>query len=344
MSFLYHTHVLNRVTAAMTERGLFKRGKQQLAGSEINKLNDPNFLVELAIGPPNPSLVPQQPGTGLTFGGQFSYAPRQFVFKKAHFSFDDSRIYAENGEIVLITHHLGKNPLDSIDPLGLANTDQVVAPFGEWDSKCNATGYHGMPSFRVRPAHVSIHGKQYVQDSSGGVTYFNVSKMSRLRSKSIRHNLKVCMGDSKDGVYDVLLDLAGRSIQLVNKRNELEAIITKSTKNMILNAAFGAGSELQIDVAPGVDWTAVLAILIGIRQVGKSLARDALSNITGQVTQGAAGAAMDAATDPGAFDGIADGVDLGGVGDAVSGVASSVTEGGGEFIGGVIEFLTGLFQ
>ncbi|KAL2644504.1 hypothetical protein R1flu_012091 [Riccia fluitans] len=300
---------------------------KKLPESEIKKLNDPNFLVELAIGPPNPSLVPQKPGSGLTLGGQFAYGPRQFVFKKAHFSFDDSGIYAENGEIVLVSHHLGKNPLDSLDPLGLANTDQYVAPFGEWDSICNGTGYHGMPNFKVRPAHISIHGKQYVQDPDGNVTYFNVAKMSRIKSKSIRHNLKVCRGDSNDVVYNVLLDLAGRSIQLVNKRNELEAIMTKSTKTLIMNAAFGAGSELQIDVAPGVDWTTVLAVLIAIKQVGKNLARDALSNITSSITGAATGAAVDAAGDPGTFEGITDGVDLGGVGESVGEAASAVAEG-----------------
>ena len=35
-----------------------------------------------------------------------------------------------------------------------------------------------------------------------------------------------------------------------------------------MNAALGAGSELLIDVAPGVDWTAAVAVVLGIQQVG----------------------------------------------------------------------------
>ena len=36
---------------------------------------------------------------------------------------------------------------------------------------------------------------------------------------------------------------------------------------MLMNAALGAGSELIIDVAAGVDWTAAIAIVYGIQQV-----------------------------------------------------------------------------
>ena len=43
--------------------------------------------------------------------------------------------------------------------------------------------------------------------------------------------------------------------------------IQKSTKTLIMNAALGHGSELLIDVAPGVDWTAAVAIVLGIQQV-----------------------------------------------------------------------------
>ncbi len=37
---------------------------------------------------------------------------------------------------------------------------------------------------------------------------------------------------------------------------------------MLLNAALGAGSELIIDVAAGVDWTAAIAVVYGIQQAG----------------------------------------------------------------------------
>ncbi|KAL2644511.1 hypothetical protein R1flu_012098 [Riccia fluitans] len=329
------------------EEAMSEKVTHAYSNSEVQKLNDPNFLVELALGPPNPSLVPQQPRTGLTLGGQYSSGPRSFVFKKAHFSFDDNRIFDESGELVLVTHHPGKNPYDALDPLGLANTDSVVAPLGEWESFCDATGYRGMPDFKVRAAHMSLHGRQYVQDPEGNVTYFNVSKMSRLKTMSLRHNLQVCKGDGKDLVYTVLLDLTGRSIQLVNEREELEAIMTKSTKTLIMNAAFGAGSELQIDVAPGVDWTAILAVLIGIKQVGKSLAGDAFGNMLDSATGAATGAAVDYAADPANLEelsGMAEGLDLNGVGESVEEAADAVGEDAGGVIGGIFEIIGSFFE
>jgi hypothetical protein len=34
-----------------------------------------------------------------------------------------------------------------------------------------------------------------------------------------------------------------------------------------MSAALGSGSELEVDVAVGVDWTAILACLMAIQQV-----------------------------------------------------------------------------
>jgi hypothetical protein len=53
---------------------------------------------------------------------------------------------------------------------------------------------------------------------------------------------------------------------LQNTKGQLVAIAAKSTKALILNAALGAGSEMIIDVAPGVDWTAILACMMAIQQ------------------------------------------------------------------------------
>ena len=36
---------------------------------------------------------------------------------------------------------------------------------------------------------------------------------------------------------------------------------------LLMNAALGAGSEMIIDVAPGVDWTAMAAIVLALQQV-----------------------------------------------------------------------------
>ena len=43
--------------------------------------------------------------------------------------------------------------------------------------------------------------------------------------------------------------------------------VTKSLKTLIMNASLGAGSELEIEIAKGVDWTAILAIILGVKQV-----------------------------------------------------------------------------
>ena len=46
---------------------------------------------QLAVGPPVPNLVPQQPGSGASLSGQWLPQPQRFVFKKAHVSADDFR-------------------------------------------------------------------------------------------------------------------------------------------------------------------------------------------------------------------------------------------------------------
>jgi len=37
---------------------------------------------------------------------------------------------------------------------------------------------------------------------------------------------------------------------------------------LALQAALGSGSEMVVDVGPGVDWTAMVAILMAVQQVG----------------------------------------------------------------------------
>jgi hypothetical protein len=260
--------------------------------TEVDRINDPNFLVELAVGPPLAPLVPQEPRSGVTLGGRFLQAPGRFIFKKAHLSADDNRIFnAENGQLVCVSHHYGKNPYEMMDPLGLSQQNDFwnrTHMLGEWDSICHVTGYHGMPSFKVKPKMLSAHGRQYVMDLRGEQAFFNIAKQSRMKSLSIRHNLVVCKGDTEDDVYSILVDLAGRTMQIVNEKDERVAMVEKSMKTLIMNAALGAGSELVIDVAPGVDWTAILAILIGLKQVGEHFLKDAVSNFVLSPAQNAA--------------------------------------------------------
>jgi hypothetical protein len=47
---------------------------------EVGKLNDPNYAISLAVGPPLPALVQQQPGhSGLRVGGHYEHAAKRCV-------------------------------------------------------------------------------------------------------------------------------------------------------------------------------------------------------------------------------------------------------------------------
>jgi hypothetical protein len=61
------------------------------------------------------------------------------------------------------------------------------------------SGYSGMPSLKIRPKKLSMHGRQVVSDYNGR-TLFSVGKVSRIKTMSLRHNLEVCIGDSSDEV------------------------------------------------------------------------------------------------------------------------------------------------
>lgn len=250
-------------------------GNGRKKSSEVQKLSDPNFLVEVGVGPPTPTLVPQRPGTGVVVGGQYADEVKRFIWKKAHFSLDDNRIFDKNGRLVAVSYHWGKNPYESLDPLNVIPDN----PVGEWESVCYISGYDGMPQLKVRPAAWSLHGRQYIYDCNGERSYCNIASVSRLKTMSVRRNFAVFAGDEdSEPTYTVLVDLAGRTMQLVNANEERVAVFTKSVETLILNATLGVGSEFTIDVAPGVDWTAMLAICIGLNQVGKSYQKDAMNN------------------------------------------------------------------
>jgi hypothetical protein len=55
-------------------------------------------------------------------------------------------------------------------------------------------GYHGMPSFKIRPKTVSRHGRQNVVDAQGSAVHFSVGNKSRLSTMSVRHNMEVSRG------------------------------------------------------------------------------------------------------------------------------------------------------
>jgi hypothetical protein len=61
-------------------------------------------------------------------------------------------------------------------------------------------GYKGVPSFKIRPKALSMHGRQLCMDPYTGQTVFSVAKISRIKTMSLRHNLAVCIGDSDEEV------------------------------------------------------------------------------------------------------------------------------------------------
>ncbi|KAK9792454.1 hypothetical protein WJX73_002275 [Symbiochloris irregularis] len=247
-----------------------------MSQSEIDRINDPNFVLEIAAGPPTVQLHEQQPGTGPIISSQFLPSQHKFLLKKAHFSLDDTRIFdCDDGRVRAASTHLGKNPYGGLDPLGLGNNN---GPLGEWKSVCRVAGYNGMPPLKIRPKALSRHGKQYIQSPDGNHTFFTIGNVSRIKSMSIRHNLEVTQGDSDEVAVAILVDMASRTQQFMNAKGERIAQVTKSLKTLIMNASLGAGSELEIEIAKGVDWTAILGIIMGIKQVGAHFVYDAMGN------------------------------------------------------------------
>jgi hypothetical protein len=78
--------------------------------AEMNKMmNDPNFVVQFAVGDPFPALVPQDPNAGIRFAGMYFREPKRYVLKKAHMSTDDNRMFEHaTGRLVFNSHHPGK--------------------------------------------------------------------------------------------------------------------------------------------------------------------------------------------------------------------------------------------
>ena len=265
-----------------------------------NLVNDPNFVVEFAMGDPIPDLVPQQRGSGITFSNLYFDKPKRYLMKKAHMSRDDVRIFdIDTGKCVLVSHHPGKNPYEKMDPLGLTNADAKYTRHtagAEWESICDVTSSQGgMQSFKIRPKSLSRHGRQYIKRTNDQ-TVMNIGKMGKLKSMSLRDHFLVCRDGGKDVAYVIVADMVGRTFTIRNDKDEVVAQIAKTTSAMIKTAVFGSGSESTIDIAPGVDCSTILAIVYGIGQVGKHFVKDGFNSyvmdplrdsITGTVIEGA---------------------------------------------------------
>ena len=69
-------------------------------------------------------------------------------------------------------------------------------------------------------------------------------------------------------------------------------------KALIMNAAFGHGSESTVDVAAGVDLGVMMGIVMALGQVGKHLIKDGVGNyVVDPVKEMFVGKATDAVTE-----------------------------------------------
>ena len=146
-------------------------------------INDPNCVVEFAVGEPIPNLIPQSKDSGIKISGVYFDTTKRYVMKKAHLSRDDVRIFdVSTGKVILVSHHPGKNPYGELDPIGLGNTDnQHAVQGGEWESSCDVTACHySMPSFKIRPKSISRHGRQYIKKMHGMYLQINCTKVCML--------------------------------------------------------------------------------------------------------------------------------------------------------------------
>ena len=304
------------------------------------KKSDPNFVLKVAVGPPLASLVPQAPGSGLTLGSQFCYKETRFIWKTDLSSADDNRLFDATGRLMAVSYHYGKNPYETSDAaLGIPTT-------GEWDSICYIGGYNGMPDLKVRPKTFSLHGRQYIRDASGETTFCNVATQSK--------NFAVFAGEKREKpVYTILVNMAGRTMQVMNNRDEKVALLEKSVKPLLLNARLGVGSEFTVDVAAGVDWTAMLAVVIGLQQVGKSIFEDAFNNfllqpLQDEVTAFAEDAVAQAIEEHNVENDGEDGGDGYGDGDGGGAVVAEEMEveeeGGSNIVSSIIGVIGGLFE
>ena len=122
-------------------RALCCRMDRVQQGEIGHALQNPNSAIDIAVGPPFPELIPQDPNAApLAFARQFDSKPKRFIFKKAHLSREDFRIFdGESGMPVAVSHHWGKNPYASLDPLGVSQQTHY-GMLGEMESLCHVAG------------------------------------------------------------------------------------------------------------------------------------------------------------------------------------------------------------
>ncbi|KAL3675184.1 hypothetical protein R1sor_025132 [Riccia sorocarpa] len=237
---------------------------------ERSPQHDVAFHVERELIPASEELVPVELDVkALVLGDQRSTRTKSFIWKKVDKlkvgdveEEDASRVFCgETGELILCFHHAGKNPY------GQGDSEQAI------EGKIRyATGYNGMISFYVEKDLFGPVLTNFVRDLDGKKTYFNVTNVDDFAV--------VFEGDKQETTLalftapEFVRETHGMTI--VNIRKEILASIKKSPRLLLKNISFGDGPEYQIDVAPGVDWTTVLAIVGGFGQQFEDLYSDNL--------------------------------------------------------------------
>lgn len=123
------------------------------AMAELEELKkNPLAALEIAVGDPFAQLKAQDPKDGYSMDQLYRSEDTRFILKKARFSRDDIRVFDVDGELALVSHHPGKNPMDTIDPFGVTNTDVIFSPLGEWEALTDVSSYRDdLSSLKIRP-------------------------------------------------------------------------------------------------------------------------------------------------------------------------------------------------
>jgi hypothetical protein len=97
-----------------------------------------------------------------------------------------------------------------------------------------------------------------------------------VKTMSLRPNFSVGRGeDDENPMYTLTADMMGRTMEVINAKGELVAVMTKTSQALIMNAAgLGSGAESTIDIAPGVDCSFILCMFFAVQQVGAHFAAD----------------------------------------------------------------------
>ena len=106
----------------------------------------------------------------------------------------------------------------------------------------------------------------------------NIGKKGKLSAQSFRPHFEVGRGPDGDDDYLIVADMMERTFSIENSKGEVVAQVAKTTKALIQNAVLGSGSESTIDIAPGVDCSTILAMVLGLGQVGAHFVKDMANN------------------------------------------------------------------